>query len=99
MRINAFVPDFSVFDNMKTSGKVEDKKETSFMDTLKEKLDEVNDKQLEAEDKTESFIKGDDVDIHEVMLASEEAKLSLELAVQIRNKLVEAYQEINRIQL
>ncbi len=99
MRINAFVPDFSVFDNMKTSGKVEDKKEASFMDTLKEKLDEVNDKQLEAEDKTESFIKGDDIDIHEVMLASEEAKLSLELAVQIRNKLVEAYQEINRIQL
>jgi flagellar hook-basal body complex protein FliE len=99
MRINAFVPDFSVFDKMKAGSKVEDKKETSFMDTLKEKLDAVNNKQLEAEDKTESFIKGDDIDIHEVMLASEEAKLSLELAVQIRNKLVEAYQEINRIQL
>lgn len=99
MRINAFVPDFSVFDNMKVSSRVEDKKETSFMDTLKEKLDAVNDKQIEAEDKTESFIKGDEIDIHEVMLASEEAKLSLELAVQIRNKIVEAYQEINRMQL
>jgi flagellar hook-basal body complex protein FliE len=72
---------------------------SSFISTLKEKLDEVNEKQLAAEAATEAFIKGEDVDIHQVMLVTEEAKLSLQLAVQIRNKLVEAYQEISKMQL
>ena len=47
----------------------------------------------------EGFINGEDIDIHQVMLASEEAKMSIELAVQIRNKIVEAYQEISKMQL
>lgn len=71
----------------------------SFFDTLKEKLDEVNSQQLEADAVTQAFIKGDNVDVHQVMIAGEEAKQSLELAVQVRNKLVEAFQEINRMQL
>jgi flagellar hook-basal body complex protein FliE len=99
MKINGFVPDSSIFDAMKLGNNIEDKKEVSFLDTLKEKLDGINDKQLEAENMTEMLVKGENVDIHEVMLSTEEAKLSLELAVQIRNKIVEAYQEINRMQL
>lgn len=99
MKINGFVPDSSLFDNMKLGKKVEDKKETSFLDTLKQKLDEVNEKQVEADNTTESFIKGEDTDIHQVMLSTEEAKMSLELAVQVRNKLLDAYQEINRMQI
>jgi flagellar hook-basal body complex protein FliE len=99
MKINGFVPDSSIFDSMKLGTNNEDKKEVSFIDTLKEKLDAVNDKQVEAENMTEMLVKGEDVDIHEVMLSTEEAKMSLELAVQIRNKIVEAYQEINRMQL
>jgi flagellar hook-basal body complex protein FliE len=91
--------DTSLFDNMQVGKKVEEKKSESFFDTLKQKLDEVNEKQVEAENITEQFIKGEETDIHEVMLATEEAKLSLELAVQIRNKIVEAYQEINRTQM
>lgn len=100
MKINGFVPDSSIFDSMKTVDKVTSKESNnSFFDTLKQKLDEVNDKQIQADDITDQFVKGDDVDIHQVMLSTEEAKMSLELAVQIRNKLVEAYQEINRMQL
>ncbi len=71
----------------------------SFMDMLKEKLDDVNEKQIKADEATEAFISGDDIDIHELMLITEEAKMSLQLAVQVRNKLVEAYQEINKMQL
>jgi flagellar hook-basal body complex protein FliE len=99
MKINGFVPDSSIFDKMKLSDKTEDKKEVSFLDTLKEKLDGINDQQLKADDMTEQLVKGEDVDIHDVMLSTEEAKMSLELAVQIRNKIVEAYQEINRMQI
>ena len=38
-------------------------------------------------------------DLHTVMIATEEVRLSLELAVQIRNKFVESYKEINNMQL
>lgn len=73
--------------------------EESFSSKLKEKLGEINEMQIIAEQKQEAFIKGEDVDIHELMLTSQEAKLSLQLAVEMRNKLVEAYQEISRMQL
>jgi len=71
----------------------------SFADTLKEKLDEVNNDQLNADSVTEAFIKGDNVDVHQVMIAATEAQQSLQMAVQVRNKLMDAFQEINRMQL
>jgi flagellar hook-basal body complex protein FliE len=42
---------------------------------------------------------GESVDLHDVMIAQEWASLSLDLAVQVRNKLVEAYQEVMRMQV
>ena len=99
MKINGFVPDSKIFDNIKTVESKTENKDNGFYSLLKDKLDEVNDKQIEADNNTESFIKGEGPDIHEVMLSSEEAKMSLQLAVQVRNKLVEAYQELNRMQL
>jgi flagellar hook-basal body complex protein FliE len=90
--VNSALPKLNSSDENKSEG-------LSFMDTLKEKLDEVNQKQIQSENITEAFVKGDNVDVHEVMLVGEEAKLSLQLAVQVRNKLVEAYQELNRMQL
>jgi flagellar hook-basal body complex protein FliE len=68
-------------------------------DILNDKLNEVNELQVDSENATEDFINGEDIDIHQVMLSAEEAKMSIQLAVQIRNKIVEAYQEINRMQL
>lgn len=77
-----------------------DKSNKSFSNILKDSLDKVNNKQIESDVLTQKMIRGDeDVSIHEVMLAGEEAKLSLQLAMQVRNKLVEAYQEISRTQI
>ncbi len=73
--------------------------DVSFGTMLKEKLQEVNDLQIRAEESSAAFIRGEDISVHEVMLNTEEAKLSLQFAVQIRNKMIEAYQEINRLQL
>ncbi len=99
MKINEFVPDSKIFSGIMNSDKSQQIQSTGFTDLLKNKLDEVNSKQLNAENTTENFIKGDGTDIHKVMMDTEEAKMSLELAVQIRNKFVEAYQELNRTQL
>ncbi|WP_066872272.1 flagellar hook-basal body complex protein FliE [Clostridium mediterraneense] len=77
-----------------------DKSNNSFSNILKDSLDKVNNKQIESDILTQKMIRGDEeVSIHEVMLAGEEAKLSLQLAMQVRNKLVEAYQEISRTQI
>ncbi|EJO5346028.1 flagellar hook-basal body complex protein FliE [Clostridium botulinum] len=104
MRMNEFVPNIKVFNNFQknfVSGneKTQNTEKINFGDVLKDKLDGVNAKQVKADNSTEAFIKGEETDIHNVMLNAEEAKMSMELAVQVRNKLVEAYQELNRMQL
>ncbi|EKS4342871.1 flagellar hook-basal body complex protein FliE [Clostridium botulinum] len=104
MRVNEFVPNIKVFDNfgknfVNGNEKTENTGKVSFSEVLKDKLDGVNEKQVKADNSTQSFIKGEEIDIHNVMLNAEEAKMSMELAVQVRNKLVEAYQELSRMQL
>ena len=63
-----------------------------FGSVLKEELNKVN-------DMLGQLATGEAQDIHSVLLAAEEARLALEVTVQIRNKLIESYQEINRMQL
>ncbi len=72
---------------------------TSFIDTLGNAINEINRLQKNADDATTKLALGEPIDIHTVMLAAEEANLSLQLAIQVRNKLVEAYQEIMRMQV
>ncbi|MBW9151946.1 flagellar hook-basal body complex protein FliE [Clostridium estertheticum] len=101
MNINASanVSNTAVLNDVKTDAVNNENSGTSFLDTLKEKLDGVNDKQIESDDLTQKFIKGDETDVQKVMLSTAEAKLSLETAVQIRNKLVDAYDVFNRMQI
>lgn len=105
MKINQFVPDTKIFDNLNlnlnktNNSSANTDGASSFVDILKDKLDAVNDQQVKADQSTENFIKGDDQDVSQVLLDTEQAKMSLELAVQVRNKIVEAYQELNRMQI
>ena len=98
MKINKFTPDTQIFkdvSNTKTTNKVNDK----FANFLESKLNDVNEAQIDAENTTQDFIKGKEKDIHNVMLKTQEAKMSLEMAVEIRNKIVDAYNELSRMQL
>ncbi|GAV26156.1 flagellar hook-basal body protein FliE [Carboxydothermus islandicus] len=74
-------------------------KTLDFEKKLAEALDKVNEKQLKAEQATQDFLAGKVDDIHQVLILAQEAKLSLQLAVEVRNKIVEAYQEISRMQI
>jgi flagellar hook-basal body complex protein FliE len=55
--------------------------------------------QHEADQKAIALATGDPVELHDVMIAQDQASLGLQLAVQVRNKMVEAYQDIMRMQL
>lgn len=71
----------------------------SFENVLSSKISELNDKQVQADNLIQDFAAGNVDDLHKVMIASQEAMLSMEMAVQIRNKAVEAYKELNNMQL
>lgn len=68
----------------------------SFGQLLQNAISEVNQAQLNANDMTTRFAAGDQVDVHQVMIAAQEASTALNLALQVRNQLVTAYQEIQR---
>lgn len=59
----------------------------------------VNDKQINGEHLLQDLASGKTDNIHHVMLSLEDAKLSLQLLVQVRNKLLEGYQDILRMQV
>lgn len=101
MKINSFIPGNQIFntDNENNDNKVNETGGSDFFKILKDKLGEVNEKQINADEMTTKMIQGEDVEVHDVMLAGAEAQTSLQLAVQVRNKIVEAIQEINRMQI
>ena len=69
----------------------------SFGQFLSDAIGEVNDAQLKAGGMAAKLAAGDKVDVHQVMIAAQEANVSLNLALQVRNKLVDAYQEIMHV--
>lgn len=69
----------------------------NFSQMLKQALNEVNEKQRHADLLTEKLVLGKDVDLHEVMIAAQKATIALNATMEIRNKVVEAYQEISRM--
>jgi len=71
----------------------------SFKELLEKSLGEVNELQHVAEEKIRKFATGEVTDLREVMVAAEEANLAFQFTLEIRNKIVEAYQEISRIQV
>ena len=70
-----------------------------FSEIFKQTLDKVKAAQNHSDKLTNELVTGEVKDIHEVMIASQKASLSLQLTVQVRNKVVEAYQEVMRMQL
>lgn len=69
--------------------------EVSFSDVLGRSIDAVNETQQHASGLAEAFEKGDsDVDLAEVMISLQKASVSFQAMTEVRNKLVNAYQEI-----
>lgn len=70
-----------------------------FLDSLKTAVGKVNDVQLQAGQAVDALMTGQSQDIHRTMVALQQADVSFQLMMQIRNKLVTAYEEIQRMQI
>lgn len=77
----------------KTSGK------SSFSEILKNTIEEANELKKESDRLTTDYVAGKTENLHEVMIASQKAEVAISFVVELRNRLMEAYQEFSRMQV
>ena len=69
-----------------------------FTETLRGAMDQVEQLQNTADNKVSELLNGNGMDVHSAMIAVEKADLSFQLMMEVRYKIVSAYQEISRMQ-
>ncbi len=74
-------------------------KDNEFENVFTSFIKDVSNDQNESKKLTEDFALGKDVELHEVMIAGEKANTSLQLLMEIRNKAVDMYKELTRMQV
>jgi flagellar hook-basal body complex protein FliE len=74
--------------------KLESGDKGSFTDVFSNLLNSVNDLQSDSADIQQSFLAGEPVELHQVMIKAEEAGVATDLLLEIRNRLVDAYNDI-----
>ena len=96
MRINdisAVTPVAPIGESQKSSGA------TGFQQILKDAILRVEQSRADATQSVEQFVTGENQDLHSTILATQRASLDFELLLQMRNKVVQSYQEVMRMQL
>jgi flagellar hook-basal body complex protein FliE len=89
-----------VFDNFSVDeGSKVRKTSTSFSDILKESISKVSELEKEADEQTQKLVKNETQDVHSTMISVQKADLSFQMMMQIRNKIIDAYQEIMKLQV
>src|SRR5580698_6903746 len=72
---------------------------TSFKDILGSAIQQVEGARASADQSVNQFLSGDGGDLHSVILSSQRAELEFQMFLQVRNKVVSAYQEVMRMQM
>lgn len=75
------------------------RKPEDFAKVLEEFIDWVNSKQQKANEIKEAVLRGEDVPLHRMVIEFEKAGIALNLLVEVRNRLLEGYQELMRMQV
>lgn len=73
--------------------------QTSFANTLKSAIDNLNHAQIESDKMTEALAAGKTDDLHQVMITAQKASILLETTVQMQQKVIDAYNEVMRMQI
>ncbi len=88
----------SGFENFAIEKESNNKTE-AFSDLFREKLNQVNELQKDSQAMTASFAAGETDNVHDVMIASEKAKVAVNLTTAVQTKVIDAYNEIMRLQV
>jgi flagellar hook-basal body complex protein FliE len=72
--------------------------EAGFRDVLHSAIDDIQQLESQAQAKVAGVLEGNGADVHSALIAVEKADLSFQLMMQVRNKIVSAYEEISRMQ-
>jgi len=83
----------------KTSGAEVSQAASNFGDILSSTINQVNQADVKGEMAIKNFNTGEVQNLHEVMIAADEADIAIRMLVQMRNKALEAYNEIMRLQI
>ena len=92
IRFPAAIPELKPTGGSPTSG-------AGFGSVLADAIGRVDQFQQNAQSSVGKFLTGEDEEVHKVALATEQASMSLDLFLQMRNKVVSAYQEVMRMQM
>ncbi|WP_170007418.1 flagellar hook-basal body complex protein FliE [Bacillus fonticola] len=71
----------------------------SFAEVLQQSIQSVNDAGVQSDLMTERLVRGENVQLQDVMITSQKASITLQTAIEVRNKAIEAYQEMMRMQI
>lgn len=82
-----------------TVPKVDKPEGGDFAGTIKNAVNDVNKLQTNADQMATKLAAGDAVEVHQAMIAMQKASQALNLTIQVRNKVIEAYQEVMRTQV
>jgi len=100
MKINPISNEaIKLLDATSFADKYQSNNNINFSDFLSDSLVNVNQSLFESSQAIEKLALGEIENTHDVIIAMEKAKLSLQLAVEVRNKLLESYKEILRMQI
>lgn len=70
-----------------------------FKNLLNMAMNALNNSQVDADTAMQQLAAGQNIELHNVMLAAEKASLTLQLALQVKNKITEAYQQLMNMQI
>jgi flagellar hook-basal body complex protein FliE len=92
-------PNLQVTEIHKPVGPGAEKNTTGFGEMLKDAISTVNELQKKSDQEVQKLMAGESQDLHTTVIAMQKADLSFQMMMQVRNKIVQAYQEIMRTQV
>ncbi len=95
---NANKINFSI-GNSENKLNIKDEKNVSFKEFLKNSVYEVSDMEKKADDLNLKFLTGEVDNLHDVMIATQKADVGIQSFIEVKNKIIDAYKEILRIQI
>ncbi|WP_040980103.1 flagellar hook-basal body complex protein FliE [Oceanobacillus jeddahense] len=97
--IGTYLPPVNQVEEGQSSRLTPSQAQGNFSSMLKNAIEDLNHIQLESDKKTEGLATGNVENLHDVMITAQKASVSLETGVQVQSKVIDAYNEIMRMQV